>query len=128
MIRVTVITYKPSTTSQFEEQPLSPAATKPQIHALYLDGHADLARGGQSDVLCAAVSVLCENLAHSLQILLQLPLDVQVQNGSFKITLDISHTCAESDLLFAATILGLRTLSEQYPQRLQFEEEVIYGS
>jgi uncharacterized protein YsxB (DUF464 family) len=63
------------------------------------------------------VSVLTETLAASLQILVGSSLQLQTENGLFElIFLKIPDRSAE--LLVAATILGLRSLEKQYPDRL----------
>lgn len=117
-----------------------------RICSLSVTGHAGLETAGQ-DVLCAAVSVLCENLAHSLQALLPLveignsmnnnknvkrnwkSKELKIQKAKGLLSIDLAIECADnaSELLFNAVLLGLNTLAQQYPQHLQLED-VVNGS
>ncbi len=79
------------------------------------------------DILCAAVSVLTENLSHSLQVLLNLPVEIQAEKGLYKTNIGPEHVSDASNLLFASTVLGLRVLAKQFPERLEIKEK-IYGT
>ena len=69
MIRVTIGRKSQSSNAYANES--NPSAVM-RLCQLYASGHAGWDSAGK-DVLCAAVSVLCENLAHSLQVFLPLP-------------------------------------------------------
>ena len=90
--------------------------------ALELKGHAELAPSGQ-DILCAAVSVLSENLAASLKTLLELPVEIKAEKGLYAIQLPPKHVSKESELLFSAALLGLGVLAKQYPDRIELKEK-----
>ena len=93
---------------------------------LELEGHANLAPAGQ-DILCAAVSVLAENLANSLETLLELRLEIESGKGLYKLRLMPESASKESELLFSSALLGLGALFSQYPDRIEFKEKS-YGS
>ncbi len=105
----------------------SPQALQParaRICALRAEGHA-LFRKASKDVLCAAVSVLVENLAHSLRLLLRIPIAAEAKKGLYKIAIQEKDMCGESDLLFASALLGLQSLARQYPKHIHIEEAFI---
>lgn len=88
--------------------------------ALQLEGHAGLAARG-NDILCAAVSVLSENLGGSLKLLLKVPAEIQAENGQYRVSVPAEYASDAVELLFQSAILGLRVLAEQYPDRIQLE-------
>lgn len=91
---------------------------------LEIEGHAGLDRAGQ-DVVCAAVSVLAENLAASLRELLKVPLETKAERGHFRLELAETDLSYETDLLFASVTLGLKSIAGGYPQRVVVREEII---
>lgn len=91
---------------------------------LQLDGHAGLAERG-NDILCAAVSVLAENLGAGLKILLDLPVEVDAGNGVYTARIAVADWSEASELLFQSALLGLRVLREQYPERMTITSEII---
>ncbi len=91
------------------------------IVALELEGHSFLTAEG-TDILCAAVSVLSENLGNSLRAILNLPVTIEEAKGLYSICMDLDSACYESDLLFASAILGYRVLAKQYPDRIEIKE------
>lgn len=88
------------------------------ISGLEVTGHADLSAAG-TDILCAAVSVLSENLGSSLALLLKIPVDIEKRKGFYSVRVEQSKLSAGTDLLFHSALLGLRVLSEQFPNRLK---------
>ncbi|MCE9600418.1 MAG: ribosomal-processing cysteine protease Prp [Spirochaetia bacterium] len=68
--------------------------------------------------LCSAISILTENLESSLTLLVKANPRVQKSDGYFEIE---SIDEPASNLLFASTLLGLRTLAKQYATGLQVE-------
>lgn len=96
----------------------------PRTVALRVEGHAGLAARGQ-DILCAAVSVLSENLGGGLNLLLKAPAKIETENGFYRVELPLKETSDASELLFQSAILGLRVLAEQYPDRIQIEQTEI---
>ena len=113
MIRVTV---------QTGTQLGSDGKALPQTIGLKLSGHSGLAEAG-SDILCAAVSVLSENLGASLEHLLESPVSIEKASGHYEVTLPATATSQATELLFASTLLGLRALAQDYPERLTITEE-----
>jgi len=87
---------------------------------LEVNGHAGLAEAGE-DILCAAVSVLTENLGGSLELLLGLKGRTTKGNGYYKIELKEGDLDRDVALLFSSTHLGLAVLREQYPDRIELE-------
>ncbi|MEQ9362843.1 MAG: ribosomal-processing cysteine protease Prp [Leptospirales bacterium] len=94
---------------------------QPRTAALQVEGHAGLATKG-NDILCAAVSVLSENLGGGLQLLLKAPAKIQADNGLYRVEIPLGETSDASELLFQSAILGLRVLAEQYPDRIRIEQ------
>ena len=89
---------------------------------LEISGHAQAGPRG-SDIVCAAVSVLAENLEDSLQTLLGKKPRAEKSPGYHCITLRDSQPDGAAALLFAATALGLRRLAAQYPERIVLDAE-----
>ncbi len=96
------------------------------VTALSLRGHAKLAPKGQ-DILCAAVSILLENLGHSLKTLLHIPVKIKAEKGLYTITMRQDNVSEGSQLLFESVVLGLEVLSTQYPKQLELKE-IIHGT
>jgi hypothetical protein len=88
---------------------------------LSVEGHAGLAAAG-SDVLCAAVSVLAENLGSSLRLLLDLPVEAESGAGLYRIRLTEEQCSPATELLFQSTLLGMRVLAEQFPERIELRQ------
>jgi uncharacterized protein len=84
---------------------------------LTLKGHAGLSEKG-TDILCAAVSVLSENLGESLQHLLSIPADVTKAGGLYSVRIKKSQATNQTELLFSSVLLGLQVLQKQYPERI----------
>jgi uncharacterized protein YsxB (DUF464 family) len=84
---------------------------------LEVNGHAGLSEAG-SDIVCAAVSVLAENLVAGLRALLKQAPEVVTGNGRLECRMDTADLSYESDLLFASTMLGLKAVARQYPERV----------
>jgi len=89
---------------------------------LRVTGHAGFAAAG-NDVLCAAVSVLAENLGESLRLLLNADLELEEGDGLYDVRLSDAAASRETDLLFASAILGLRSIALAHPDRIVFESE-----
>ncbi len=87
---------------------------------LEVRGHAELSAAG-TDILCAAVSVLTENLGTGLRELLDIPLEIRKSKGFYSFQLEERYRDARTDLLFSSALLGIQILSDQYPGRLQLE-------
>lgn len=92
------------------------------VSGLRVTGHAGTGSPG-TDILCAAVSVLVENLGFGLRTILNVDADIDARDGYYAIRLDRSDVTERTDLLFASTILGLKNLAGQYPQRMEFVEQ-----
>ncbi len=72
-----------------------------------------------SDIVCAAASVLAENLAAALVELCGLDVERRALGGDFHLAIQPGSATEASDLLFASTLLGLRALAAQHPDRVQ---------
>lgn len=92
------------------------------VSGLRVSGHAGMGSPG-TDILCAAVSVLAENLGFGLRTLLNIEPAIDAREGYYEIRLDRSDITRQTDLLFASALLGLKNLAGQYPQRIKFVEE-----
>lgn len=89
-------------------------------------GHAGLSAAG-SDILCAAVSVLMENLEQSLDLLLNVQNQGRKKQGYHSIKLGVREQSAQTGLLMASTVLGMQTLVLQYPGLMQLKESAGAG-
>lgn len=85
---------------------------------LEVSGHAGLAESG-SDILCAAVSALSENLGTSLEELLGIRNAIVKDGGYFRLSLSSEQHTKEADLLVSSTVLGLGKLKAMYPERIE---------
>ena len=92
-----------------------------RTRCLEVQGHAGLDTAGK-DVLCAAVSVLAENLAASLRELLKIPVVTKVESGNFRLELTEADLSYETDLLFASVTLGFKSIAGSYPERVEVTE------
>ncbi len=84
---------------------------------LKLKGHAGLSEKG-TDVLCAAVSVLSENLGESIQKLLAVKAEISKSSGFYSVKIRESDAGSQTELLFSSVLLGLQVLQNQYPDRI----------
>ena len=98
-----------------------------RVYSLQIKGHSLLSNAG-TDILCAAISVLSENLANSLRAILNLSITIEEAKGLYMIHLDPDFAYDESDLLFASVILGYRVLAKQYPNRIEIQEHIENGT
>ena len=89
---------------------------------LEASGHARLAAPG-NDILCAAVSVLVENLGLGLTEILDAPALIEEDKGHYSIRLAEEVINDRTELLFTSAILGLKRLEEQYPDRLEITDK-----
>ena len=96
---------------------------KGEAGGLEISGHAGLGRAG-TDILCAAVSVLGENLGAGIKHLLGKKPVTEEGEGFYSIHLINGEIDSRTELLFSSAILGLQTLSEQYPERINILSEI----
>ncbi|MCB1172688.1 MAG: ribosomal-processing cysteine protease Prp [Leptospiraceae bacterium] len=92
-----------------------------------INGHAGSGPAG-SDIVCAAVSVLAENLEASLRYLLHMDESMRVQKGSGQHSIELLSNVEDPgvQLLFASFDLGLQVLARQHPRKIvvdQYEKE-----
>lgn len=85
-------------------------------------GHAGLAAAG-SDIVCAAASVLADNLAAGLERLCGVRLDRQAASGYLQLQIALEDSTPETELLFASAALGLRSVAAEHPLRVQVRTE-----
>lgn len=84
--------------------------------SLTVDGHSGSAPRGE-DLVCAAVSILIQTLAEELRGVNS----YELETGHFKCYVPEED---EACVMFAAD--GLRLLSEQYPDYVDFKQKVIF--
>lgn len=95
------------------------------VAGLTVSGHAGSAPRGE-DLVCAAVSVLAQTYFFSLQRLLNLNMDADVDDGflSFVLPGNISPETQEKATLLAESMLvGLDEINSSYPGVLEVSEE-----
>lgn len=80
------------------------------------EGHAEFAAKG-SDIVCAAVSVLIEQLKLTLTSVLGLQIRLEEGPGLARIELK-DKPSASTELVFAGFIVTLRALQNSYPKRI----------
>ena len=88
--------------------------------SLEVEGHSYIEKKGK-DILCASVSILVENLAMSLDLLLNLAISIKKSEALYHLRLAKNSASKESELLFQSTFLGLEVLSRQFPNYLKVE-------
>lgn len=87
-------------------------------HTLRVSGHALWSAPG-TDIVCAAVSVLVENLGNALELLVDARPAIAAEDGLYVLSVKAEGPRAEQvELLLAAALLGLRSLSETHPDRI----------
>ena len=85
---------------------------------LRVSGHAEWSKPGK-DIVCAAVSVLVENLGNALELLVDARPEITAENGLYVIRVSAEGRRAEQvELLLASVLLGLRSLAEAHPDRI----------
>ncbi|MBI3396823.1 MAG: ribosomal-processing cysteine protease Prp [Spirochaetia bacterium] len=89
-----------------------------QLVGLKVEGHANWGPVG-SDPLCAAVSVLVQNLDASLELILGLQVERETGKGLHRIQVAREAMESRAELLFASAVLGISALAEQFPDRVR---------
>jgi uncharacterized protein YsxB (DUF464 family) len=94
------------------------------ISAFGVEGHANAARAGEYDLVCAAVSVLAQNAMLSSEELLHLERSFESSNGhlSYHRPAVPEDKKPGLDLLLESMLVGLRQLERQYPQYVSIEQ------
>ena len=89
---------------------------------LKAEGHADYAKVGQDDIVCASVSALFYTLANYLE---QIGADDLVGNDDddFLIECKALYQDEAVHTAFRMTVFGLSLISEQYPNNISITEE-----
>lgn len=91
------------------------------INGFEITGHSGYADKG-SDIICAGVSALIETTALALEMLIGIPVDVEVdyESGFLKCIWSNDDGKSEKiDLLIQTLILGLERIQEEYPDYLK---------
>jgi hypothetical protein len=83
-------------------------------------GHSGLANPG-TDIICAAVSVLTENLGNTFEQILGLAPKIRNSEGYYSLKIDDSDAQRDTELLFASFVLGIRSLQVMHPDRISME-------
>lgn len=98
-----------------------------QLTGFVADGHAEFAEEG-SDVICAAVSVLCTVTVLGLQARLKLSPDVQVDDDTGYLACHLDPDTTPQDVwgraqdLLETMALGLREIAYEHSHYVQVEE------
>lgn len=99
-------------------------------------GHAGYAESG-SDIVCAAVSGIAQTAVLGVSELTSLDVDVKMKKGLLtcvltrgsggtrKAPVESREDEAKAKAIVEAALLGLRRISEQYPDRLEIVEQRI---
>ncbi len=90
------------------------------VSGLEVEGHSGLGSPGQ-DVLCAAASVLVENLGNTFLHILQVEAGIEKAEGYYSIKLNDSDLSRDTEVLFASVILGMKSLQKDYPDRIKMQ-------
>ena len=78
------------------------------------EGHSGYADAG-SDIVCAAVSVLTENLVNSVEELLKVDVDAEVREKDAYLNVSVKdYKRDDVQLLFSAMELGLKEIADSY--------------
>ncbi|MCB1324725.1 MAG: ribosomal-processing cysteine protease Prp [Spirochaetales bacterium] len=93
-----------------------------RVSRIELSGHAGTAAHG-NDIVCAAVSVLVENLGAGLKELLQLPVQIKADKGYYRLDITKEADSHEARVLIASALFGLQVVARQNPGRLEIISE-----
>jgi hypothetical protein len=85
-----------------------------------VSGHAGFAHAG-TDIVCAAVSILAENLIPSLRHLAGTEPEVRQELGFFSVRLDGGSVDERAAILTASALLGFRSIAERFPENVSIE-------
>lgn len=79
-------------------------------------GHANYAPPGQ-DIVCAAVSVLAQNLIASIEELTADSIDYEIEHGN--IYINYRNLSEEAQLLVSSFFVGVNGIAAAYPQHVK---------
>ena len=85
-------------------------------NGIYISGHARYAKLG-SDIVCAAISTLAQNLIFSIEELTQDQIKYDIQPAL--VDIKFKELSAEGKLLVDSFFIGAKNIAEQYPQYVQ---------
>lgn len=95
-----------------------------QIASFQVRGHAGFADAGE-DIVCAAASILIQNAVNSIETLLHVK--IPDKSGSGYVECQIppldGHVSEQVQLLLESMAYGLRTLSDEYPKHVSFNDK-----
>ncbi|MBZ4664921.1 ribosomal-processing cysteine protease Prp [Mahella sp.] len=94
------------------------------IKGFSIDGHADYGDEG-SDIVCAAVSMVAQTTALSMQELLNIPIRLEMDKGNMICLLPDEYERSRDDaqLLLRAMELGLKNIEQGYKGNIRVIEE-----
>jgi hypothetical protein len=94
------------------------------IKGFSIDGHANYGDEG-SDIVCAAVSMVAQTTALSLQELLNIPIQLEMDKGNMVCFLPDEYERSRDDaqLLLRAMELGLKNIEQGYKGNIRVIEE-----
>jgi uncharacterized protein YsxB (DUF464 family) len=83
-----------------------------------ISGHAGYAEHGK-DIVCAAVSVMAQNLIRSIEELTEDKIEYYIGPGS--INIEFGELSEEARLLMDSFYIGAAMISEEYPENVTIE-------
>ena len=95
---------------------------KNRVKGYVMKGHAGAGEYGQ-DIVCAGASALALNTANSIEALTDARFDLEASEdgGYLKLVLR-SDTDAGAQLLLDSLYLGMKDMSESYPENIRIQE------
>lgn len=89
---------------------------KQHAEGINVKGHAGFAPHGQ-DIVCAAVSILCQTLIQSINDLTMDSIECAVESGNVNIKYKILSEKAQ--FLIESFFVGIKMLADNYPEHVQ---------
>lgn len=81
-------------------------------------GHAGLTKKGE-DIICAAVSILAQNLVNSIQNLTQDKITCVIESGKVIINLDFENLSEQTKTLIDSFFLGICSIANEFPNNVK---------
>ena len=83
-----------------------------------ITGHAGYAEHGK-DIVCAAVSILAQNLIQSIEELTEDKIEYELSPG--EVNINFRDLSAEAMLLFDSFYIGVKMIADEYPENVTIE-------
>ena len=85
---------------------------------IYISGHAGYAKAG-SDIVCAAISTLAQNLILSIEELTQDRIKYDIQPAM--VDIQFKELSVEGKLLVDSFFIGAQDIAKQYPKHVRID-------